>query len=147
MLLFGRNKNKTEIILQDLEQINKAYPNTDVDNLTVGLPSTGKSRNYNSTNDTARQLLSEEKETVHIYYEYEEIIKSIMDANEANMCFIPLTEWLARLKPFGFTDEFTEEQKSVVERLSNSIIRFASLCHYTIEDTNGFYLKDNQFDK
>lgn len=144
MLFYGRNKYKPEIIVQDLERLNKAYSNANMDNLTVGLPSTGKSRNYNNINDTTRQLLSEEIETVRIYYEYTEVIKSIMDAKEANMCFIPLTEWLARFKPFVFTDEFTEEQKSVVERLSNSIIRFASLCHYTIEDTNGFYLKDKK---
>lgn len=61
MLFFGRNKNRTELIYQDLEKIKKAYPNADMDNLTVGLSSTGKSRNYNNINDTARQLLSEEK--------------------------------------------------------------------------------------
>lgn len=102
----------------------------------------------NHVKDMRLQNLQEEKETVHIYYEYEDIIKSIMDATDANMNIIPLNKWLARFRPFGFTDDFTEEQKVLVERLTNSIIRFAGMFHYTIkDDTNGYYLKDNQFNK
>ena len=42
-MIFGR-KNKINIVYQDMEKIKKAYPSVNTDNLTVGQPSTGKSR-------------------------------------------------------------------------------------------------------
>lgn len=99
--------------------------------------------NKNNTDEKIRQLLLEEKETAHIYYVYEDIIKSIMDAEDADMHFIPLDKWLTGFKPVGLIAAFTEEQKTVVEKLKKDAIRFANILHFTIKDDNGCYLKDN----
>ena len=45
MLIFGRNK-KIEKVYQDLEQLKKSYPNTDMNILTIGLSATGKSAKF-----------------------------------------------------------------------------------------------------
>lgn len=74
-------------------------------------------------------------------------MKSIMDAVDGEMSFIPLGSYLDRFHPFGFTDYFTTEHSELIERLKNDIIRFANMEHYTIKDSNGFYLKDNEFSK
>lgn len=90
MLLFGKNKNKNEIIYQDWEQ----------------------------KKSLSKRWYGQFNRWFALYGE-----KS-------------WKQWLDRLRPFGFTDNFTEEKKTVVERLTNSIIRFASMFHYTINDTN-----------
>lgn len=62
MLIFGRNKNKTERVCQGLEEIKKSYHDVDMDSLTVGIPATGKSLgvpcvSYNHYNLMRGQML------------------------------------------------------------------------------------------
>ena len=101
-----------------------------------------KHQNLNQikSDNVMMEQLRESKEIDGIYDTDRRIVNDIVVSSQANMLFIPLSEWISSFDEVKFVDKRSEEMEDLIASLKNELRNAAQSLGYTREDRNGYLL-------
>ena len=82
-------------------------------------------------------------ESVRVEHEFSDIRNMMMNAIQNKMPFLPIKNWLDRLKNPCYVSCFANVHIELIEARSNEIKQLAEMFGYSYSDINGFAIKTN----